>query len=527
MTTRTMKHTFTLFAIIIIEGYIVLSTELLIIRQTIPYIGSGTDTISVIIAAVLMPLAFGYQTGGAYKPKKILGHFVTIRKKLIYNFCIAASFLALGLSYPFLHRFFLDIASYGITNRIMQLSIFCALFVVVPVYLLGQTVPLISHFFSKENLPKVTGRILFCSTVGSFLGATLSTMVLMSVLGVHHTLTLNFVLMALLVLLLSKRPKTSPIMYAAPVLILVLFIKMLTSIFIFPVPYMDYIVFTACAIALARKKPQTVPVMYMSVLALLAILSNTDSSLRKIYPHMRVNNEYNLVQAGPKANGSYEMRINGNRSSSYSDDGTKFIYIDEAEEILIDPILAANPPKDILIIGAGGFTFGHNDNNNTYTYVDIDKDLKDIAERHILRAPIGDNKRFVAKPARAFLHADQNKYDIIYLDAYLGGASVPEHLITREFFIQIKNRLKENGVLMTNFIATPDFRDRFSQTLDNTIRSVFPYISRMAIGNRYQLWKDNPESLANISYIYRHRNYDNNNVYTDNKNNVFYEKHDK
>jgi len=53
-----------LFFIIFLEGYIVLSAELLAIRQTLPFVGSGTDTVSIIIAAVLMPLAFGSILGG-------------------------------------------------------------------------------------------------------------------------------------------------------------------------------------------------------------------------------------------------------------------------------------------------------------------------------------------------------------------------------------------------------------------------------------------------------------------------------
>ena len=322
MSIRTIKQTLTLFTIIIIEGYIVLSTELLTIRETIPYIGSGTDTVAIIIAAILMPLAFGYQSGGRYKPRKYFGHFISVRKKLIYNICIAATFLFFGLSYFFLNKFFLFMFSIDITNRIIQTAIFCAIFIVTPTYFLGQTVPLISHFFTKEHLPKITGHILFFSTIGSFLGATLSVLVFMTVLGVHHTLTLNFVLMALLVILLDK-------------------------------------------------KPTSLPVIYISLLALFAMYMNTDYKLRVIYPHMRANNAYNLIQAGPLQNGTREMRINLNRSSSYNDDGQKFSYINLAEKIAIEPILESTPPRDILVIGAGGFTFGHNDTNNNYTYVDI------------------------------------------------------------------------------------------------------------------------------------------------------------
>ena len=483
MNIKTLKQTLLLFTIIIIEGYVVLSTELLAIRQTIPYIGSGTDTVAVIIAAILMPLAFGYQSGGRYKPRKFFGHYVSVRSKLIYNICIAATILFVGMSYLFMHSFFRFMTvDMKIGNVIIQAAIFCSIFLVTPTYLLGQTVPLVTHFFTKEHLPKITGHILFFSTLGSFMGATISTLVLMAVLGVHHTLTLNFVLLAILVIILQKKKKSFP-------------------------------------------------VFFMTLLAFLAMFINSDTVLGVIYPYMRVNNQYNIIQAGPTLDGRRSMSINRNNSSSYKDDGTKHPYINVAEEITINPILEANPSKDVLVIGSGGFTFGHQDRNNNYTYVDIDEDLKDVAEKYVLKEPIGENKKFVPKPARAFLHITNNKYDVIYLDAYLGRTSVPEHLITREFFMQVKDHLKENGVLMTNFIVTPNFNNKFSQTLDNTIRSVFPYVSRIAIGapeegfEAYNMWGENPDAPRNVAYLYRHKSdYGEPGIYTDNKNKVFYEK---
>ena len=55
-----------LFVVIVLEGYVVLATELLAIRQSIPYVGGGTDTVSIVIAAVLLPLALGYWAGGRF-----------------------------------------------------------------------------------------------------------------------------------------------------------------------------------------------------------------------------------------------------------------------------------------------------------------------------------------------------------------------------------------------------------------------------------------------------------------------------
>ncbi len=471
---KRINHTLLLFTIIVVEGYIVLASELLAIRQTIPYVGSGTDTVSIIIAAVLMPLAFGYQYGGRFKAKRVLGCFISVRKKLIINILIASSILLIGLSYKYMEAFFGWLPSIGIEDRIAQTFIYSAIFLVLPIYLLGQTVPLISNFFSKEKLSKITGKMLFFSTVGSFLGAIFSTLCLMPTIGVHNTVSLNFILLAYLVILLNKR-KTS------------------------------------------------VTVVYSIIIALLALSFNSTSLLRK--DHIKVNNEYSMIAAGTLKNNNRLLKINGNHSSQYNDAGEKFEYIEFAERIAIAPIAGATPPRDILVIGAGGFTFGHDDENNLYTYVDINKDLKDVAEKHILKEPIGDNKKFIPQPARAFLKGSDKKYDVIFVDAYLGGASIPEHLITQDFFKEIKSHLKDNAVLITNMILSLHFNNSFTRNIDNTLRSVFPHISRHIIGENYKLWDESPTTMANTIYMYRHEyDYETGSIYTDNKNTVFYDK---
>ncbi len=471
---KSLHQTIILFTIIIIEGYVVLSSELLAIRQTIPYVGSGTDTISIIIASVLMPLAFGYQYGGRFKPHKIFGYFITLRRKLIINMIVASTILAFGLSYVFIKHFFGWIQSLGIENNISQTAVYCLIFMAFPVYLLGQTVPLISNYFSKEKLAQITGKILFFSTVGSFLGAVFSTLVLMATLGVHHTVSLNFVLMTILVFMLEK-----------------------------------------------NKKARTV--LYMGMLALVSIYFNSDFIMNRNF--IRSNNQYNTVQAGTTTDGHRDMIINGNFSSRYNDQGRKHAYIEFAERVSILPIIDSPEPKDILVIGAGGFTFGHEDMNNNYTYVDIDPALKDVAEKYILGEPIGKNKEFVPKPARAYLSSTDKKFDVIFLDAYLGGASIPEHLVTEEFFQSVRAHLKDRAILIGNFIAAPQFNNTFSRTLDNTLRAVFPHVSREVIDEYYNLWSDQKTSSANVIYIYKHEeNYKPGHIYTDNKNTVFFDK---
>lgn len=470
-----INRTLLLFAIIIIEGYVVLSTELLAIRQTIPFIGSGTDTVSIIIAAVLMPLAFGYQAGGSFKPHKFLNTYITVRKKLTINIVCATAILTLGMSYRFLFAFFPFIAYVGISDRLLQTSLYCILFLVIPIFLLGQTVPLVTNFFPKDTIPRMTGKILFISTIGSFFGATFSTLVLMTTIGVHHTVTLNFLLLTILVILLNKNKKS----YSS---------KLMVTLFFF------------------------------------GLILNSNIMMQQL--HVVKDNRYATIAISHN-NGYNHLHINHNYDSRYNPDTKrKHSYIEFAEDIAIKPIMNnEDPPREILVVGAGGFTFGHDDKKNHYTYVDIDPDLKDIAEQEILKEPIGDNKTFVPEEVRAYLRFNKKKFDLIYLDAYLGGVSIPEHLVTQEFFQQVKDALNDKGTLITNFILSPNFKNTFTKSIDNTFRSVFPHFSRHVISNMYIPWNDSETAASNVSYIYHHEvDYDPGTIYTDDKNTVFIEK---
>ena len=464
---------FPLFVIIFTEGYIVLSSELLAIRQTLPYVGSGTDTISIIIAAVLMPLAFGYYSGGNFTSRSKNHQYKSIRKKLIQNIIISTCFLIPCLSYSFLTEFFPFLIKHGINDRIILTTLYSLLFLVTPVFLLGQTIPLISNYFSKEKLAKITGRMLFFSTLGSFMGSIISTLVLMSLFGVNYTVCVVFALLMMLVILLSKN-KTSK------------------------------------------------AALLMAVITGIGFYINSSNSIK----HLNIveNNIYNTVQVFEKGNSRF-LVLNNNSSSKYTDTGRKHLYIEFVEKLVIKPVKNANPPKDILVIGAGGFTFGFEDKINIYDYIDIDGDLKEIAEKYILKAPLLKNKNFHPMPIRAFLSKTKKKYDIVFIDVFNSGISIPEHLVTQEFFRQIKNHLKDKGIVVSNFTSSPNFANHYSQRLDNTFRSIFPHVSRHVLRDNYKPWNNNKNALSNIIYIYRHQpNADINGIYTDNKNNSFYDR---
>lgn len=472
--TLSQRAFYSLFAIIIIEGYVVLSSELLAIRVTIPFIGSGTDIVSIIIAAVLLPLSFGYYFGGQFKPYKTKGgKVVTVRDKLATNILIATALLVFGLSYAPLITFMDFTINHVVSNRLVVATIYSALFLVIPVFLLGQTIPLASNYYRKEKLAQITGKILFFSTIGSFFGATFSTLVLMATIGVHYTAALNFVLLAGLFFVLGQR---KPLWAKGA----------------------------------------------MAVLVLMGLAFNSGPVLKSL--NVVNNNQYNVIRIFTNPNDDTRiMSLNHNQDSSYSPSSqSKHEYVNFIETQFIYSRDLDSAPLEVLVIGAGGFTIGLGDDINNYMFVDIDPDLQDVAEKEFLQQKLQANMKFEPISAESFLIRGKEKYDLIIIDAYQGDLTLPENLVTQDFFRLVKGRLADGGIVIGNFIMNPSFGSAFARNLDNTFRSVFPLVTRYPIG-QFNGWSNT--ALSNIMYIYNNVPEENElKTYTNNKNTVFYDK---
>jgi len=474
-----MKSKALLYLVILLEGYIVLASELIAIRQSIPFVGSGTESIAIIIAAVLMPLAFGYYAGGRYRPVKVRGKLVTIREKLIRNVINSSILLTLGLSYLSLEIFYALLTAISIENRIAQTAIYSFTFLVYPVFLLGQTVPLISNYFSRDTLSETTGKMLFCSTVGSFGGSIISTLVLMTTIGVNNTVIVNVALLTLLVIMLSKRS--------------IINIAIMAGVF------------------------------GLSV----ALNSNHTMSMFGIIE----NNNYNTIAIIDVEDEEDSRILVMNRtamSKISADPENHYPYLKYVQHTFFDPLMTNDKVDDILVVGAGGFSIGLEDTKNQYVFIDIDPSLKRISEESFLKQKLTDNKIFYPEPARAFMRRDERQYDVIFLDAFSNPNTIPQQLITKEFFELARSRLRPGGTVVFNTITSANFSNRYSVKLDNTIRTVFPNISRQIIiphdkAKKAYNWDVYGTGNSNVVYSYFDKQAKSSGTYTDNLNTFPYD----
>jgi spermidine synthase len=87
-----------------------------------------------------------------------------------------------------------------------------------------------------------------------------------------------------------------------------------------------------------------------------------------------------------------------------------------------------------------------------------------------------------ADDARRFLRRSSGGYDLIFGDAYNGVRHIPAHLVTKEFFQEVKAKLSARGVFLMNVITAVngDKAELLGHMLA-TLRSVFPHLEVFAV----------------------------------------------
>ena len=180
------------------------------------------------------------------------------------------------------------------------------------------------------------------------------------------------------------------------------------------------------------------------------------------------------------ADGARTLRVNGQNASREDGAGAGHPYVEWIE----DRVYAAAPagsPDRVLVIGAGGFTFGRGRPRDAaeIMFVDVDPRLAKVADAFL--APLRRRGRYAAMDGRAYLLRHEGRFDAIVLDAYADPTATPAHLLTREFFALARSRLKQDGTLYVNLIVPPA-PDRLSTRADRTLRSVFAACRTQELG---------------------------------------------
>ncbi len=381
------------------SGAIVMSLEIIASRILTPVFGSSTYTWGALIGVVLTGLSLGYFLGGRLADKnprfeKICSVVFTGGLYIVFIPFLAP--LIIGFSISTIHA-----SEYSSLLATFVLLLF-------PSTLLGFVSPYVVKLGTNtlKKIGNISGNLYSISTVGSIIGTFVTVFVLIPSFEVRNIIfSLGIVLMTISIIGLRLHPK---------IIVLVIAIVLLTPSSAFVVGLMPH----TGEVILEKETP---------------------------YSHLDVvDSEF-----------SRTLYLNGLRHSKMSfDDPTKLVLM-YTKYFHFGKIL--NPDfEKVLFVGGGGFS-GPRNFLDTYPnvqvdVVEIDPDVIDVAKQYF---EIKDDPRLEIfnQDARKFLAQSDNKYDVIILDAF-GNDYIPFHLLTKEYFELVEQKLKPDGVVILNMIGS-------------------------------------------------------------------------
>ncbi len=170
------------------------------------------------------------------------------------------------------------------------------------------------------------------------------------------------------------------------------------------------------------------------------------------------------------------------------------IYLDNLNELLFDYTklyrlgdFFNSKIKKALMIGGGGYSvprdFLLRHPEGKIDVVEIDPEVTNLAKIYFNLKK--DNRlRIFHEDGRSFLNKTQEKYDVIFNDAFNSSCSVPYELTTKEALQRMSKILSDDGVLIVNIIsALQGNKAEFFLSEFKTIKSVFPKVYVFPVNN--------------------------------------------
>jgi spermidine synthase len=405
-----------IYLVAFVTGAIVMSFEMLGSRYLNPYFGSGIYTWAALISTVLLALTAGYFLGGHLADRTASPAVLAVTVMIGSAYLLALPSFAKEVL-EFVEKSLDDIRAGSLTAA-LAIMLF-------PVTFLGMYSPFAIRLLlrSAQRSGRVSGAVYGISTAGSIVGTLGTTFFLIPTIGNRAiTLTLGVVgLISGLALLAISRPERRA---AAPV------------------------VFVALAVLAAVTAPSCRADSLFDEGVRAAMLKRANGRIAHI------ETEYNDVFITKRQNQlTMSFQVKG---WDYTESVTNLTDPDDLPlryaQVMSIATIYPDEPKKILMLGLGGGSIstylGRFLPEATVTTVEIDPGVINAAKTYFgLRET--ERMRYRAGDGRVFLNRSRELYDLILLDAYRGGY-VPFHLLTREFYALVKERLTPGGAAAFN-----------------------------------------------------------------------------
>lgn len=418
-----------LYLFVFVTGLSIIAIELTASRILAPYFGSSIFIWGNIIGVTLAALAIGYRWGGRLADRHP-------RAEVLYWVVAIGGVLAALI--PLVFR---AVVEFILANMVgFQLVLIAGSFASVvllfalPLLLMGISSPFVIRLLTSDvaTTGNTAGSVYAFSTVGSIIGAYISTFLTIPFLGSRETM------------------------------------------FLF-----SFMVIGIAAIGLVRRTPAVIALPLLPIaLWLLTSQQAVRSAEGLVY---ETESPYQFIQVLEEPSGDLTLRTNDGRAiqSIYASDSAYTRKYFDYYAIL--PYVRGGDTARVLNIGHAGGTISRiyleevsADLDITFDGVEIDPAMTAAARTYfnLDALPV----QVFHEDGRNFLRREGGAYDIIIVDAYSQQIYIPFHLTTQEFFTLIRDRLTPGGLMSINVNAVSE-DSKLLTSMYETIASVFPYVT--------------------------------------------------
>ncbi|MDZ4669567.1 MAG: fused MFS/spermidine synthase [Phototrophicales bacterium] len=424
-----------LYFAVFISGMTTLAIELSASRLLGSVFGTSNLVWANVIGLMLLYLTIGYFIGGRWADRSPY-------HKTLYRIMLWAAFLSALV--PLVARPILQGAALAVTGVEAGLALgsFISVLILfsVPVTLLGCISPFAIRLAvtKSEEAGRVSGQIYAISTLGSLLGTFLPTLILIPELGTALT----------------------------------------------------FLFFSGCLYGIAfiglwsQNGVKTLFWLWMPLIIIILASIVLNGYLRQPPPNSIVlyddESAYNYIQVVQDSRGYINLYLNEGQGvhSRYHPDlyefGGTWDYFLVAP--YFNPSYTPQQVESLLVIGLAAGTIPRQYQrvygNIRMDGVEIDPDIIHVGELFFdMNAEKMPSLTAYAEDGRYVLRSLTRPYDVIAIDAYR-PPYIPWHLTTVEFFIEIRDRLSDNGVVAINVGRTSTDR-RLVDAMASTLMQVF------------------------------------------------------
>lgn len=423
--------------IVLLSGAIGMGLELIAARVLSPYVGSSNVVWTSIIGIILASMSIGYWIGGKRADK--IASKNQVSKILLYS-AIFTSII------PLLETIIVKNFA-GIIGNLIIVAIICSIIVFsIPSFLLAMVTPYAVKIKSEEedDIGSISGRMSSLSTIGCIAGTFIMGFILIPFVGVSN-INLGVTILILIMAVVIRENKDKKFLW-----MIILTICIITIITILG--------------KIAFKKSNS------------DIVLDTDSQYSRIW--------VKRIDVGKT---SYKTLQVDTGIESYIDEktgemGAKYLRYYDLFEYL------NKNANSTLLIGGAAYTYPihylQKYDDKKIDVVEIDEKMTQIAKEQFGLNTNNERLKIYSQDGRSFLNYSKEKYDTILIDAFK-GTNVPFELTTLEALANAKNRLNENGIVLTNIISSLEGKEsKLIKYEYATYKKVFDDVKIYQVGNK-------------------------------------------